>query len=396
MQYRENVKNGDKLSALGFGAMRLPKLENKKTIDKDESVRIIRLAHDLGVNYFDTAYIYNDGESERILGEAIKPFRSEVKLATKLPLRGIKSYEDFDKLFYTSLERLQTNYIDYYLIHNVISYDQYVGIKSLGLDRWIAEKKEKGEIINIGFSTHGGLADIKKVIDDYPWEFCQFQYNYTDVHFQAGTEGVRYAAEKGLPVIVMEPLRGGALVNKLPKSAEKIFNDANPTRSNAEWAFRWIYNQPEITVVLSGMGSEEMVRANCDTAEVATVNNLSETELKLYDDVRMEINAENNIPCTGCAYCVPCPKGVNIPTCFSCYNAKKLTGRFQAIGNYVTAVGGLTDKPGFASQCVGCGLCEKKCPQGLKIRDELKKVKKAYEIPGMVPILKAVKKIVKL
>lgn len=383
------------LSALGFGAMRLPKGENKK-IDVNESVRIIRLAHELGVNYFDTAYIYNDGESEKVLGEAIKPFRQEIKLATKLPLRGIKTYDDFDKLFYTSLDRLQTDYVDYYLVHNIISFAQYDNIKSLGLEKWIAEKKAKGEIKNIGFSTHGGLEDIKKVIDDYPWEFCQFQYNYVDVHFQAGTEGVRYAAEKGLPIIVMEPLRGGSLVNKLPQSAEKVFNDYNPARSNADWGLRWIYNQPEITVVLSGMGNEEMVRTNCATADVATVGNLSEDELKLYDKVRAEINAEKGIPCTGCSYCVPCPKGVNIPTCFSCYNAGKLTGYFQAVGNYVTAVGGLTDNPGFASQCVGCGLCEKKCPQAIKIREQLKKVKKTYELPGMVPVLKIVKKIIKL
>lgn len=397
MKYRINVKNGDKLSALGYGAMRLPKeKQNKKVIDEKESVRILRLAYELGVNYFDTAYVYNDGESERVLGIAVAPFRGKIKLATKLPLRGIKNYEDFDKLFYTSLKRLGTNYIDYYLIHNIISFDQYVYIKGLGLDRWIEEKKSKGEIINIGFSFHGAREDFKKIIDSYDWEFCQIQYNYVDVDFQAGAEGLKYAAAKGLPVIIMEPLRGGALVNKLPKSAEKLFKEFDSALSNADWGLKWLYNQPEVTVVLSGMGSEDMVRANVGAADRFKQNCLSGDELEVYASVRREIEKAGFIPCTACGYCLPCPKGVAIPTCFSCYNSRSLTGYFQGVGNYVTSVGGLSGNSGFAGQCVGCGQCERKCPQGIKISEELKKVKRAYEIPLMKPIIKIVKKIIKL
>lgn len=395
INYRVNPRNGDKLSALGFGAMRLPKLAgDKKKIDVEESKRIIRIAYENGVNYYDTAYIY-DG-SEEVLGAAVKPFRKEIKLATKLPLRGTKSKADFDKLFYTSLKRLDTDYIDYYLIHNIMSYSQYEHAFSLGLADWIAEKKASGEIINIGFSSHAGHDDFVKILDAYDWEFCQIQYNYVDVNFQAGRDGLQYAEKKGLPVIIMEPLRGGALVNKLPKNAEKAFNACNPALSNADWGLKWLYNQPEVSVVLSGMNSEEMVLKNIDAAGKFGVGEMKESEFEAYEKVRAAIVSEGAVPCTGCGYCTPCPKGVNIPVCFSCYNSRKLTGYFQALGNYISATGGLSDTTGYASQCVGCGLCEKKCPQSIPIRANLKKIKKYYEIPLLKPLVKAVKKIVKL
>lgn len=395
MEYRENIKNKDTLSALGFGAMRLPR-DKKKNIDEAEAIRIIRLAYDNGVNYFDTAYIYDNGRSEEVLGKAIAPFREKIKIATKLPLRGIKAYEDFDKLFYTSLKRLDTTYIDYYLIHCIISYDQYSFIKGLGLDNWIKEKKEKGEIKNIGFSFHGTCDDFIKVVDSYDWEFCQIQYNYFDTNFQAGTRGLKYANEKGLPVIIMEPLRGGALVNKLPETAKKEFKTINPDRSYAEWGLRWLYDQREITTVLSGMGSEEMVLGNIKTASTATVGCLTEEERAVYPRVCQAISRGNFVQCTGCAYCMPCPKGVNIPACFSAYNSKKSVNYFQSIGNYVSSVGGMTSAPGFASNCVECHACEKKCPQNIKISAELKKVKKSFEIPFIKPVIKLVKKLGKL
>ncbi|MEG2453730.1 MAG: aldo/keto reductase [Clostridia bacterium] len=393
MEYRENIKNGDKLSALGFGTMRLPQV--KKEIDEAESIRILRLAYEKGINYFDTAYVYNDGRSEEVLGKAIMPFREKVKIATKLPLRLIKSYEDFDKLFYTSLKRLNTTYVDYYLLHCIISYDQYKHMVDLGVNDWIKQKKESKEIVNIGFSFHGCGDDFIKVIDAYDWEFCQIQYNYFDVNYQAGQKGLKYAYSKQIPVIIMEPLRGGALVNKLPEKAQKTFKNANSTRSFADWGLRWLYNQKEVTLVLSGMGSEAMLLSNIESASTSKIAELSKSELQVYDKVINEMLLADRIPCTGCSYCMPCPNGVDIPACFSVYNSKSLAGRIQNIGNYVSSCGGLGEKQGFASQCIGCRLCEKRCPQAIKISEELKKVKKTFEIPLIKPIIRLVKKFKK-
>jgi Predicted oxidoreductases of the aldo/keto reductase family len=391
MIYRKNQKNGDELSQLGFGVMRLP-ADKKGNIDEAESIRILRLARDMGVNYFDTAYIYYNGKSEEILGKAVEPFRKEIKLTSKLPLRGIKTNADFDKLFYTSLKRLNTTYIDYYLIHNIMSIAQYEYIEKLGLADWILEKKAKGEIVNIGFSSHASCADYIKIIDAYDWDFCQMQYNYLDTEFQAGTRGLEYANAKGLPVIIMEPLRGGALVNLLPERAQKLFKADDSERSFADWGLSWVLNHEEVTVVLSGMGSEEMVRDNVEIASKRAAHEIDENGLKVYDEVKRAISGAKHIPCTGCHYCMPCPKGVDIPACFSAYNSKDTVGKFQGIGNYVISCGGLSNTPALASQCVECGACEQKCPQCIPIRQELKKVKRTFEIPLMRPVLKIVKR----
>ncbi len=394
MQYRINPKNGDRLSALGFGAMRLPKAEGeRKKFDEEKSVALLRKAYENGVNYYDTAYIYSDGESERVLGMAVKPFRGEVKLATKLPLRQVKAYDDFDRLFKISLGRMQTDYIDYYLMHCVLSYSQYKKMVGIGVNDWIAKKKAEGSIVNIGFSFHGPYNDFVRILDDYNWDFCQIQYNYYDVNFQAGREGLRYAAGKGVPVIIMEPLRGGKLVNDVPEKAQKLFDSAFPGKSLAEIGLRFVYNHPEATVTLSGMGSDEMLDSNLKTTESCPPSCLTDDEQLVYEKAREAFYEQSRILCTGCAYCMPCPKGVNIPGCFAAYNSIRKGKRLKTVADYVQTCGGLSSNPGLASQCVECGICKTKCPQSIEIPEMLKKVRSSLEFPMMKTALNVFKKL---
>lgn len=370
MNYRENQKNKDKLSILGFGCMRFPK-------SKEEAERQIIHAIEKGVNYFDTAYIYPN--SEATLGSVLaKGYRDRVKIATKMPPYLIKRYEDFDKIFNIELERLQTDHIDYYLMHMLTDAGIWNRLVNLGIHKWIEEKKQKGQIINLGFSYHGGRDEFRKIIDAYDWDFCMIQYNYLDENNQAGKSGLEYAAAKGLPVMVMEPLRGGKLVTKLPKEVYDIFNKAKVKRSPAEWALRWVWNHPEVKVVLSGMNSVEMIDENIRVASQAEANSFTEEEFKLFVDVRNILSKKIKIPCTGCGYCLPCPQGVDIPTCFSCYNDREIEGKFKSNVNYLMQTS-LKAKPHNASLCSKCGKCETHCPQNIKIRDELTKVSKAME-----------------
>lgn len=370
MNYRENQKNKDKLSILGFGCMRFPN-------SKEEAERQIIHAIEKGVNYFDTAYIYPN--SEATLGSVLaKGYRDRVKIATKMPPYLIKRYEDFDKIFNIELERLQTDHIDYYLMHMLTDAGIWNRLVNLGIHKWIEEKKQKGQIINLGFSYHGGRDEFRKIIDAYDWDFCMIQYNYLDENNQAGKSGLEYAAAKGLPVMVMEPLRGGKLVTKLPKEVYDIFNKAKVKRSPAEWALRWVWNHPEVKVVLSGMNSVEMIDENIRVASQAEANSFTEEEFKLFEDVRNILSKKIKIPCTGCGYCLPCPQGVDIPTCFSCYNDREIEGKFKSNVNYLMQTS-LKAKPHNASLCSKCGKCETHCPQNIKIRDELTKVSKAME-----------------
>lgn len=370
MNYRVNPKNNDQLSALGFGCMRFSR-------DEKEVEKQIIHAIEKGVNYFDTAYIYPN--SEAVLGRVLaKGYRSRVKVATKMPPHMVKKYEDFDKVFNTQLARLQTDYIDYYLIHMLPDVTTWNRFLKLGVEKWIAEKKQKGQIINIGFSYHGGRDEFIKLINVYAWEFCLLQYNYLDENNQAGITGIKYAAQKGLPVMVMEPLRGGMLVTNLPKAVHNIWEHAYVKRSPAEWAFRWLWNQPGVTVVLSGMNSMEMLEENIRIASDARVNAFTEADFELFKQVRKILNEKIKIPCTGCNYCMPCPKGVDIPTCFSCYNDREIEGRFSAVGKYIMQTN-IKNHPHNASLCVQCGLCEKHCPQHIKIREELTQVSRAME-----------------
>lgn len=307
-----------------------------------------------------------------------KGYRSQVKIATKMPPHMIKKYEDFDKIFLAQLERLQTDYIDYYLIHMLPDVITWKRLIKLGVEKWIEEKKQSGQIINIGFSYHGGRDEFIKLVDSYDWEFCLLQYNYLDENKQAGIGGIQYAASKGLPIMVMEPLRGGKLVTNLPNEVNSIWEHAYVKRSPAEWAFRWLWNQPEITVVLSGMNSLEMVQENIRVASETEVNAFTKEDFELFEQVRGILNDKIKIPCTSCSYCMPCPKGVDIPTCFSCYNDREIEGKFAAVGKYVMQTS-IKNQPHYASLCVKCGLCESHCPQHIEIRQELTKVSKTME-----------------
>ncbi len=385
MIYRENQKNNDKISQLGFGCMRFDK-------DDKEVEKQIIYAIENGVNYFDTAYIY--GNSEERLGRVLaKGYREKVKIATKMPGYMIKKTEGFNQMFNTQLERLQTDYIDYYFMHMLTNVDEWKRVCDIGILDFINEKKKSGQIKNIGFSYHGGLQEFKDLVDAYDWDFCMLQFNYLDENNQAGKVGLEYAAAKGLPIMIMEPLRGGKLVNKLPKDALDVFENAEEKRSPAEWALRWVWNHPAVLTVLSGMNSMEMVEENIRIASEARVNELSTDELALYDKVIKAILGKETIPCTGCNYCLPCPKGVEIPLCFTSYNDKK-SGIESGFLNKFFYIQRLHKHE--ASLCVECGKCEKHCPQNIEIMKELKNVRKEMEGPLYKPLRFILKKFLRL
>lgn len=387
MNYRTD-KYGNQLSILGFGCMRFPQKMGR--IDMEETEREIMTAYQAGVNYYDTAYIYPG--SEAALGEIFErnDIREKVYIATKLPHYLIKSVADMDKLFAEELRRLRTDYVDYYLMHMLTDTDTWNRLKSLGIEEWIAQKKASGAIRQIGFSYHGNSEMFCNLVDAYDWDFCQIQYNYMDEHSQAGRRGLYHAHEKGIPVIIMEPLRGGKLVNRLPDTAKKIFDEYKIKRTPAQWAFRWLWNQPEVTVVLSGMNSDEMVRDNIQTASTVEVGELGEDEEQMLKQVVAAINAKMKVGCTGCGYCMPCPKGVDIPGTFAAYNRRYAEGKFWSFVDYVMCTT-LRKNSTAASNCVGCGKCEKHCPQHIEIRKCLKDAQKELE----TPIYKVVRKVVK-
>ena len=368
MQYRKD-KNGNEISVLGYGCMRFTKEGGHADIDKAE--KEVMAAIDAGVNYLDTAYVYAGNEAA--VGEILarNHCRERIYLATKLPHYLIKSVEGAQKMFEEELRRLQTDYIDYYLMHMLTDLPTWEKLKKLGMEDWIREKKASGEIRNIGFSYHGRSDMFMQLIDAYDWDFCQIQYNYMDEHSQAGVEGLRYAHAKGIPVIIMEPLRGGRLVNLLPESAKELFAQDEEHRTPAELALKWLYDQPEVTCVLSGMNSLEMLEENCRIACQAAVHSFTAREFAVLDSVKADIEQKVKAPCTGCGYCMPCPKGVDIPGAFRCYNAMYTENRWTGRREYWQVVS-LRREPAFATQCVECGLCEQHCPQHLPIRSLLK------------------------
>lgn len=375
MQYR-NDRNGQPISLLGYGCMRFTKKGN--SIDMEKAEKELLKAIELGVNYFDTAYIY--GGSEVALGKifAKNNCREKINIATKLPQYLIKSKSGIDKYFKEQCERLQTNYIDYYLMHMLTDIGAWEKLKRLGIENWIAEKKASGEIKNVGFSFHGNTEKFLEILNAYDWDFCQIQYNYLDEHSQAGVAGLKAAHEKGIPVIIMEPLRGGKLVNMLPETAKKIITDYKTKRTPAEWAFCWLFNQPEVTCVLSGMNSLEMIEENCRIATDTDAFSFTDEDFALIEQVKNEIKKKTKVGCTACGYCMPCPKGIDIPTAFRCYNQmyteNKGSGRFE----YLQCLAYSKDRKDIKS-CVECGKCEKHCPQHIEIRKELKKARKALQ-----------------
>lgn len=372
MQYRKD-KYGNDLSILGFGCMRF--LKKGRNIDMDKAEAAIMAAYYAGVNYYDTAYIYPG--SEAAIGEIFEKngIRKEINIATKLPQYLISSRAAIDKYFDEELVRLRTDYIDYYLMHHLTDVFMWEKLKDIGIIDWIHDKKSSGQIRNIGFSYHGNVDGFLKILNDYDWDFCQIQYNYLDEVSQAGRDGLHAAAAKGIPVVIMEPLRGGKLVNMLPEAARKAMTDNEHGWTPAEWGLRWLYNQPEITVVLSGMNTVEMVEENCKTASEAPAGHLTDADFALLESVKHEIQKTEKVGCTGCRYCMPCPKGVDIPGLFRAYNTMYTENKWSGRIMYAQTVG-LTKEPGFATQCIQCGKCEKHCPQELPIRRLLKEADK--------------------
>ena len=373
MKYRKD-RYGKELSVLGYGCMRFAK--KGASIDIDKAEKEILAAFESGVNYFDTAYIYPG--SEAAIGEIFERnnIRDKINIATKLPQYLIRNRASLDKYFNEELSRLRTDHVDYYLMHHLTDVAMWEKLKAVGILDWIEEKKKAGAIGNIGFSYHGNTDNFLKILNDYDWDFCQIQYNYLDDVSQAGADGLKAAAAKGIPVVIMEPLRGGKLVNMLPDKAKQAMKDSGREWTPAEWAFRWLYDQKDVTVVLSGMNSLEMVEENCRIASVAETGEMTGADRAVIDKVKTAIREKEKVGCTGCRYCMPCPKGVDIPGIFRCYNAMYIESKGQGRSQFIQTVG-LTKEPAFATQCVGCGKCESHCPQNIPIREKLKEADKA-------------------
>jgi len=393
MLYRTMPKTGDKLSILGFGCMRLPMAEGK--IDEGRAIAQIRGAIDKGVNYVDTAWPYLGGASEPLLGKALREgYRDKVKVATKLPTWLVNSREDMDRYLNAQLERLGTDHIDYYLLHALegASWDR---LEALGIREFLDQAKKDGRIANPGFSFHGLHEEFKNIVDAYDWVFCQIQYNILDQQFQAGTEGLKYAASQKLGVVIMEPLRGGNLgLATPPPAVAAIWNEAQIKRAPVAWALRWVWNNPEVTVVLSGMNEEAHIEQNLVIAGEAEAGSLTVKETELVDRVAAKYKELMQVGCTGCAYCMPCPMGVQIPKCFDFFNRMHMFENVEeAKMMYIAFGAGMsgTNEPGFASQCVACGTCLEKCPQHIAIPDELERVAAAMEGPDFEQRVEAIR-----
>jgi predicted aldo/keto reductase-like oxidoreductase len=362
------------LSILGFGCMRLP-VTRDGHIDIEHATRMLIYAIDHGVNYIDTGFPYHNGESEPFVGHALQGgYRERVNLATKLPSWLIKSHEDMDHYLNEQLRRLQTDHIDFYLTHGLTK-ARWENLRSLGVASFLKDAIDDGRIRYAGFSFHDELALFKEIVDSCEWSFCQIQYNFMDEHYQAGGEGLRYASDRGLGVVVMAPLRGGMLTKDI-SSVNGIWNKASSKRALSEWALRWVWNHPQVTVVLSGMSSLEQVQQNVACAESGLADSLCSEELELFKEAEIEYKKRAKIPCTGCGCCLPCQFNVRIPECFEMYNKACMFNAPDIAGaNYKIILGGmLTGSPAFASQCRECGECEEKCPQGISIRERLREV----------------------
>lgn len=375
MQYRQFGKLNIAISALGFGLMRLPAIDNDNSkIDEAEAIRMIRYAIDNGVNYIDTAWPYHGGNSEIVAGKALKDgYREKTFLATKLPTWLINEKEDMDKYLNEQLKKLQTDYIDFYLLH-ALDKSKWENMKKVDALSWAEKKKQEGKIRYIGFSFHDEYPVFQEIVDYYDkWDFCQIQYNYMDIDVQAGENGLKHAASKGLGVVIMEPIRGGRLANP-PKAVQDIWDTAKVKRTPAEWALQWLWNQPEVSVVLSGMSTFEQLKENIESAKRSGINTLTKEELEIVSKVRNKYKELSPIACTGCNYCMPCPNGVNIPRNFELYNEAHMYNIYEANRKAYKDLGDAK-----ASSCIECGTCESVCPQHLTIIDYLKEVANYFE-----------------
>ncbi len=372
MKYRRFGKHDFKVSALGFGAMRLPVLgEDHSNVDESKSIEMIRYAVDHGVNYVDTAYGYNGGKSEIVVGKALKDgYREKVKLATKLPSWMVNTREDMDKFLNEQLKKLQVDHVDFYLLHG-LGKDRWEKLKSLGVLEFGDKAVADGRILGLGFSFHDEYEVFKAIIDGYDkWAMCQILYNYVDQDRQATTKGLKYAASKGLPVVIMEPIGGGSLAVNPPKEIQEIWDEAKTKRSQPEWALQWVWNHPEVSVALSGMSTMQQVVENVESASRSGPDTLTKKELQLVERVRRKYAEYGYIGCTGCKYCMPCPNGVAIPEIFALINQHYMKrgdrdAEQEVIKKYNETVG----KENGVKNCKSCGKCEELCPQHLPIRN---------------------------
>jgi hypothetical protein len=378
MNYRRFGKLAWKASALGFGAMRLPLVgSDNADINEPEAIRMIRYAIDHGVNYVDTAYVYHRGKSEVVVGKALRDgYREKVRLATKMPTWRINSEQDMQKYLNEQLDRLQTNRVDFYLLHG-LNQKTWDKVRQLNVLEWLENKVDEGKIGYLGFSFHDEYNAFKNIVDGYAgWTFCQIQYNYVDADYQAGTKGLEYAASKGLGIVVMEPIAGGKLAINPPTAIQTIWDQAEIKRTPAEWALRWVWNRPEVSVVLSGMSTMEQVIENVNSTSNSNPDDMTRKELALIEQVRKKYEELGYTQCTGCRYCMPCPEGVNIPEIMSLHNEYYVKDRADEIKSkyweHITP-------ESQAKRCVRCGRCEELCPQKMPIRSILSEAAFIFE-----------------
>lgn len=374
MQYREFGQLGFEVSTFGLGCMRLP-LEvlpgqdaDPSKINEKEAIELIRYAIDHGVNYIDTAYVYHGGNSELILAKALKDgYREKVKVATKLPVWSVNAYEDFEKLLDQQLANLGVDCIDFYLMH-ALNKGTWAKIKELNVFKFMDEAVASGKIKYPSFSFHDELPLFKEIIDSYDWKMCQIQLNILDENYQAGLEGLHYAGDRHIPVVIMEPLRGGSLARNIPQDILDIWDEAEVKRSPVDWAFRWLANFPQVTTILSGVTTMEQLKDNLQIFDTVQPGSLKEEELKLVARVKDAYNDKIKVGCTRCGYCVPCPAGVAIPDVFSHYNNSSIFNNLEdQKRGYKNLINGSKD----ASKCVECGSCEEACPQNIAIIEKL-------------------------
>jgi len=376
MLYRKFGKTGEKVSLLGFGAMRLPIIDKDESkINEPEAMEQIRYAIDNGVNYIDTAYPYHYGASEPFVAKVLKDgYREKVKLATKLPSWLIEKEDDMEKILDEQLQRLEVDYIDFYLIH-ALNATNWPNLKKHNIFKFMENAKASGKIKHIGFSFHDELPVFKEIVDAFDWDFCQVQYNFMDENYQAGLEGLEYAAAKNMGIVVMEPLRGGSLENNIPDDVQEIWDSAEIDRSPAQWSLKYIWNHPSVHVILSGMNAIEQIDENIAAASDTMPNSLTKKELSIINKVKKIYINRTAVNCTACKYCMPCPFGVNIPECFKFLNNSSM---YQDVAGQKRVYNLLVKPENRASICTQCGVCESKCPQNIPIRDMLKKVVEVF------------------